>query len=247
MTPHPGFFFDTEDAFLDGEFFFDGDVGTTSKPKTKMASLNLSLSRKNLTELVTLAESTHATLVPTPPTLPPLPNMAGKAADMLAQSVVAKAADKAYEDGKIALAHLKEVRDAEADKLRAEISTVGKAVEAESKGDPVKLTSSGLPLAAVPTQTSSPPGKVLNLSVTASEIDGQLDVHHDPVDRAKSYELELTTVDPINGPWPVKCSQTTSTCSVVGLTSGQRVWIRVRALGSNGPGAWSDPFTKIVP
>jgi hypothetical protein len=32
-----------------------------------------------------------------------------------------------------------------------------------------------------------------------------------------------------------------------GLTSGQRVWLRVRGIGSNGPGAWSDPATKIVP
>jgi hypothetical protein len=32
-----------------------------------------------------------------------------------------------------------------------------------------------------------------------------------------------------------------------GLASGQRVWVRVRAIGAAGPGPWSDPATKIVP
>ena len=32
-----------------------------------------------------------------------------------------------------------------------------------------------------------------------------------------------------------------------GLVSGTRVWVKVRVIGSQGPGPWSDPATKIVP
>ena len=83
--------------------------------------------------------------------------------------------------------------------------------------------------------------------VTAGDLDGEIDVQHDPVSGAKTYEVQLTTVDPVAGPWVTKCTPTTSRCSIQNLTSGQRVWVRSRALGVNGPGNWSDPATKIVP
>jgi len=33
----------------------------------------------------------------------------------------------------------------------------------------------------------------------------------------------------------------------LGLVSGSRVWMRVRAVNAAGEGPWSDPATKIVP
>jgi hypothetical protein len=34
---------------------------------------------------------------------------------------------------------------------------------------------------------------------------------------------------------------------VNGFISGQRMWLRVRAVNSNGPGTWSDAASKTVP
>ena len=72
-------------------------------------------------------------------------------------------------------------------------------------------------------------------------------VSFDPDSRAKTYEIQLTTADPLVGPWETKARPTASTETITGLTSGQRVWVRVRGIGTKGEGPWSDPATKIVP
>ena len=39
-----------------------------------------------------------------------------------------------------------------------------------------------------------------------------------------------------------------SSATIQGLTSGAKLWARVRAVGAdNKPGPWSDPATKVVP
>ena len=87
----------------------------------------------------------------------------------------------------------------------------------------------------------------LKFSVTAVDHDGALDAQNDPIAGAKTYEMQVKTVDPLAGPWTTKVQPTASRWTLEGLTSGQRVWVRVRGVGSNGPGPWSDPATKIVP
>jgi hypothetical protein len=34
--------------------------------------------------------------------------------------------------------------------------------------------------------------------------------------------------------------------TIGGLERGKDIWVRVRAVGGNGPGAWSDPATTMV-
>ena len=69
----------------------------------------------------------------------------------------------------------------------------------------------------------------------------------DPTTGAKSYEIQVSP-DPYTGTsWVNKAPSTKSKSSLTGLTSGTRVWVRVRATGTGGQGAWSDPATKIVP
>ena len=245
--PSPrGFNYDSPDAFYDAGLFYDLDPSAKPKPKTKMASLNLSLSRKNAEELIALADKVSGKLVPASGT-PPVPGMAAKDALLDTAAAAAKTANDTYENAKTALVNLRVLRDQASDALRTEHTAVAKAVESEARGDAAMLTASGYDLAAEATSSTAPPDKVLNLNVTASENDGQLDVQHDPVSGGRTYELQLTSVDPVTGPWVAQGANTSSRCTLTGLTSGQRVWLRVRAVGVNGPGAWSDPYTKIVP
>ena len=123
---------------------------------------------------------------------------------------------------------------------------MGAAVESESKGDPVMLAASGYPLAGANVPATTPPGQVLNLSVTAGDADGSVDVQFDPQDNV-TYEVQTTTGDPITGPYTTRAQPTASQVNIAGLGSGTRVWVRVRAIGSKGPGPWSDPASKIVP
>ena len=212
-----------------------------------MKKLNLGLTRKNAAQLIGLGTLVSGKLAPAAPTPPPIPNMEAKAAALLTATNEADAANSDYEDAKAALVNLKLVRDAKIDALRAAHSSMAKAVESECNGNPVLLSASGYDLAHDAVKSTTAPGQVRNVSVTAGDADGTLDVQHEAEDFASSYELQLTTGDPVTGPWVTKCSQTSSRCTLRDLTSGQRVWVRLRALGANGNGPWSDPATKIVP
>lgn len=212
-----------------------------------MSSLNLSLSRKNPEELIAMGKLVAGKLAPAAPATPPLPDMSAKVAGLVAKTAAAEAANVAYETGKTTLKNLKQIRDRATDELRLEHAAVASAVESEARGNPVLLTSSGYSLAADIVHSNEPPAKIGNLTLTAGDADSQIDGQHDPVPRAASYQVQQTTVDPLTGPWETVIQQTSSNFTVSGLTSGQRVWIRVRAVGAKGHGPWSDPATKIVP
>ena len=212
-----------------------------------MSSISAGLSRKNPAQLIALADLVAPKLAPAAPATPPIPNLAAKVTALLAQRGIAKTASDNYEAAKTALVALKATRDAEADDLRAEHTALISTIEGEAKGDAAMLASSGYALAAASVQSSSPPAQIHNLSLTAGDAEGSVDLSYDPEPLAKTYEVQVTTTDPVAGPYVTKDQPTTSSTTVTGLTSGQRVWARVRGIGANGPGPWSDPATKIVP
>jgi hypothetical protein len=65
---------------------------------------------------------------------------------------------------------------------------------------------------------------------------------------AKLYEVAIAQGDPsIEENWkPITTSATGSHMLVEGLTPAQTYWFRVRAMGSGGPGLWTDPVSLIV-
>jgi outer membrane protein assembly factor BamB len=88
---------------------------------------------------------------------------------------------------------------------------------------------------------------VANLAITSGDSAGELDLQWDPIPGAKTYEIQ-TSPDPMTSTsWTSQPSVTKSKTVILGLTSGARVWARVRAVNAAGQGAWSDPATKIVP
>lgn len=63
----------------------------------------------------------------------------------------------------------------------------------------------------------------------------------------KSYEVQtLLNGDPLTGTWVHQASVIKAKCTVTGLTSGARIWVRVRGIGTSGPGNWSTPVSGIV-
>jgi len=91
------------------------------------------------------------------------------------------------------------------------------------------------------------PTQVLNLVLTEGDNEGSLDYAHDPTRGAKSNEVQ-TSVDPVTpSSWTYKMTAPKSSGTIPGLTTGTRVWVRVRAIGSAGEGPWSDPAVKTVP
>ena len=119
-------------------------------------------------------------------------------------------------------------------------------VEAASGGDAAKIESAGMSVRAERTPPQVP-AQVLNLVLTAGDFPGTLDVAFDATAGAKSYEVQ-TSPDPMSETsWVFKQSLAKSSGTIQGLTSGAKVWARVRAVGAAGAGPYSDPATKTVP
>ena len=132
------------------------------------------------------------------------------------------------------------------DALRAGTTQLGANIESLSGGDAIKILSAGMDVKSPKTPVGIP-DQVMNFTVTSGDHDGELNLQWDPVTGAKSYEID-TSPDPVTATsWVKVKSVTKSTATLTGLTSGSRIWVRVRAVGSAGEGNWSDPGTKIVP
>ena len=118
-------------------------------------------------------------------------------------------------------------------------------------GDKVKLSTTALPLYTTGHSVSGPTPRVENVKLTAGDIVSTVDPSWDSLlKRAHSYQVQSTPVltsDPNLSTWKNEDSVTKSNTTIGPFTSGTRIWVRVRALGPNGNGDWSDPATLIVP
>ncbi|MEN6533202.1 MAG: fibronectin type III domain-containing protein [Bryobacteraceae bacterium] len=152
----------------------------------------------------------------------------------------------AYDTAKAAAETALATRDANVTVLKGLLTQLAAYVENVSGGDAVKIESAGMSVRSSRTPPTVP-GQVLDLALTAGDFAGTLDVAFDPESGAKSYEVQ-TSPDPMSeASWVFKMSLAKSSGTIEGLTSGAKVWVRVRAIGSAGAGPWSDPATKVVP
>ncbi len=93
-----------------------------------------------------------------------------------------------------------------------------------------------------------PMPKVENVKVTQGDADATIDAGWDPIVRGLQTYIIQTTTDPaaLTG-WVQAGLTKKSSFTITGLTSGQRYWIHVCAVGAAGPGPWSDPAIKVAP
>ena len=113
-------------------------------------------------------------------------------------------------------------------------------------GDAVKIATTNMPIKR-PSEPIGPLGQVLDLAVKEGANEGALKAKRKKLRGAKSYEVQVS-VDPFT-PTSWRGVEPSSKVRTVisGLTSGAKMWVRVRGIGKGDPGAWSDPATKIVP
>jgi hypothetical protein len=152
------------------------------------------------------------------------------------------AADAAQQTSKLATTD----KDAAIDALLAGVRQLADYVSMVAAGDAVKIQSAGFSVKAAGTP-STVPDQVANLSITAGDDAGELDLQWDPVPGTRTYQVLLATDMAFTAGVVELKAQTKSKAVATGLTSGARMFARVRATNSAGTGAWSDPATKIVP
>lgn len=141
-------------------------------------------------------------------------------------------------------------RDAAVKETRATLATsldrLARNLELTPGVTDAMLATSGFDLRKQPklsTETVAAPG---NVRLKQTGVSGVVQVLCDAVDRASAYELQYTQ-DPNNGPWTDGGTfASTRGIGISGLLRSKDYWARIRAVGTSGPGPWSDPATILV-
>ena len=209
----------------------------------KMAKIVLTLLKLPIVQKITVARNivtmlTGNTDFPTPdPPLADLTTASDEAQTANQESIQAKA------DSKTKTAVKREKEDALDNVLRK----MANYVQNKSDGNEAKIEGAGFQVKADtgPVGELPPPE---DFSVTYGDEAGELDMHWDVVSGARSYVVQKNETDPVNeSAWSDIDNPTKSKYTVNGLTSGNRYWFRVLAVGSAGRGAPSGVETKIAP
>jgi len=119
-------------------------------------------------------------------------------------------------------------------------------VENASGGDELKIQSAGMSIR----DARVPVGQLLAPTDLYAEVgggDGEVDLNWKPVRGANSYLIQMTTDPNVPDSWAFKKNATESFAVILGLTSGNKYWFRVAAVGAAGQGDFSDPAAKYAP
>ncbi len=232
-------------VFFDSGVTYDSGPLPQRKGRMAKAKVKLSLDSKSDSELATFADAHVTAVTGNPNFTTPLPTGTVFAGALS----LYKTALGDFNTAQAAAKQATTVKDTARDALESALSQRGNYVEltaAEAADPEAVVKSAGFEVKA-PASAPQMPEPVSNLSATAGDNAGELDLQWDPSLDASSYEVQ-TSPDPITPTsWVSQPSVTKSKTVILGLPSGSKVWARVRAVGPGGTGAWSDLTSKIVP
>jgi hypothetical protein len=146
-------------------------------------------------------------------------------------------------------------RDALQVTLNGMLRQVRPYLEMQANGDMAILKSTGFPLRAETTRSTTPATLPApsGLRVDHGPGLGNLIVQVARLVGARSYEVAINLTDPSDeAAWKHAATSVTAThIPLQGLTLGQILWVRVRGVGMRGAGGdgygvWSDPVRVVV-
>lgn len=141
-------------------------------------------------------------------------------------------------------------RDAARATLAADLQQLAVYLQMVTKGDPTLVATSGFDLRP-PTLRPAvmlPLPAPSDLRTTRGELSGTIVARVTKVPQAAAYEVQIASADPtVESNW--SDAGTFSGCrrmQIEGLTPGKNYAVRVRAINSAGPGAWSVSGSLMV-
>ena len=130
------------------------------------------------------------------------------------------------------------------------LKTIAPYFELASQADVSKLATSGYDLRRDTTHNNTfdiLPAP-LDFSIMHGAFSGTIDIKISRLTGAASYEVQITQLDPmVEENWKHALWSTTAThIHLPDLIPGQSYWLRIRGIGTNGVGLWTDPLHMIV-
>lgn len=236
------FFYDSPALTYDSGAFYDDMTPLPPTKRKSMAKVKFSLNNVPDTDTLQTCNNLKTALTGNANFTTPTPSLASFNTAITTAQTKLTASDNAAAASK----------QATADKDSAMAALAGLAmqlvayVDLTAAGDESKILSAGLDVRAAKVPQTVPT-QVQNLSLTVGDNAGSLDAHWDFLTNGKSYEAQ-TSADPFTTTSFVTADTVTkSSTTLTGLTSGAKIWVRVRGINSAGKGAWSDPSVKVVP
>lgn len=232
-------------AHYDSGFLYDGmaryDVAEGPLPKKKMAKPKLELKRKTDTELASFASTIVTAMTGNANFATPTPALPGLTTKITEFN--ARVADSAGKNNAARQATVD--RETKRTELETMLTQLAGYVEAATAGDESKILSAGMQVRSAATPVGAMPAPA-NLSATAGDMDGEIDLSWQPVDGAGSYEVDCKLHNDA-AVWVRVKAVTASKLSAADLTPGSLYAFRVRAVGAAGEGAWSDEAVRRAP
>ena len=137
-------------------------------------------------------------------------------------------------------------RDAHFALVRKGITAFINYAEVACDFDPVKLQTLGLPLRS-PASAPASCVTVMGLTTSTGDEAEAMTANWGRQVQADFYEVQIST-DPLNGnTWTSAANVSEPRVALNGLPSGQKRWVRVRAVNRKGAGPWSDPSCRMIP
>ena len=200
--------------------------------------VSLGFSRLADANLVTKTNQIIAGMTGNPSYPKPTPTLA---AVQTATTAFSDALTAAADGGKTKTA----LKNAAREELLALLRNLALFVQQNCTDDLAVLLSSGFDARKEPQPAGTLPAPE-GATLLNGTLSGVLDLRSRPVVNAKSYEAQTTTDVNKDESWKDVGTFTSTRIALEDLTPGMTYWARVRAIGSAGPGAWSDAVSAMA-
>ena len=217
---------------------------TIKRRNRNMNQFKLELKKRTVSQKLTLGTN-HITAMTGNAFYPVATRVPSDAQVQTAQDDLA-AAESAVDATEIAWKQAIQARDQKETVWDTVITARANNCEAVTPDDLAALASTGFPLrtGGGPIGSLPAPG---DLRATPTANSGEIELRCNTVKGASSYEWQCKLHDSVTTPWSDIKTGTTSKILVPALTPGALYAFRVRAIGSAGPGTWSDEAVQRAP
>ena len=208
-----------------------------------MRTIRLGLDKKTVDEKIAQGDSIQAGVAANPAVFPdPNPGLPEFAAVIATLQEQKTARDNLSAAARLATTRL-QAAEKSYDIMVTQLAAYAQCVTA---GDAASLERGGFEVrrARVPTYDLE---AVQNLEVRVTAYPGMLHARWDRLHGAKFYEVQVSLDLSTESDWRTIRSCTASKTIIEGLTSGTRIWVRVRGLVKDIKGPFSGPVPCMVP